>query len=410
MTARKPTSIFLLALTLTSALALSGCNPFSSDNKQPPAAPTNVPSVSQAEDAVRNAEKKLATAIQEAQNARDKAERAKGEADKLEKRATINNVNVNDPTSQTAQARVLQKQAEDDAKKAADDADAAKRDAETAKATLDAARNNTKPPENIAPAKQSGGQSAAQGGGQGGEMDGLLGLLLPGIGGLVGLLVLVGLFWWTWATIKDGNDNLAKHLGRFATKEESSQAYQSTSKRLKELNGKLDALQESMFRLSQTMQAQTQAQQREGLTESHAPRPYPPYGTQTVESDPYASSAGYPAETINFPITANNFLMKFSGERQVVKHDPLKSMLVKDPDGRGAFVLVRDGSVPGGQLCIIPRTPRFAAAEDFYNHYEKFYDCVRPGAGEVWVNIPTVVTNVDGGWKLLEKGELEVKS
>jgi hypothetical protein len=53
---------------------------------------------------------------------------------------------------------------------------------------------------------------------------------------------------------------------------------------------------------------------------------------------------------------------------------------------------------------------RFQAQEDFYNHYEQFYDCTRPTAGEVWVNEPAVVDPVDGGWRLRDKGILEVKT
>jgi hypothetical protein len=405
MTARKPTSTFLFALALASALALSGCYLFSNnDDKKPPAAQTNVPSVSQAQEDFRKTSARFESANRAAQDAKTEADQAKKDADALEALARKHEVDFNDPTSRTAKARVIQKQKEDEYTQAAATAETARQEVEKAKANLEAATN--------VPKSTPAAPSVSPPVNPERETDDLTVWLLPGILGLIGLVILGALFWWTWATIQDGNEKLAKLLSAFATKQESSQAYQSTSKHLNELAGKVAVLQSSIFNLSQMVQAQAQAkaQQKEWLPEKRTPEPYPPYGTQPADPDPYAPSDGYSGEAIDFPITATNFLTRFGGQQQVVKPDPLKGILVKDPDGRGAFVLVRDGSVPGGQLCIIPRTTRFQAAEDFYNHYEKFYDCVRLTPGEVWVNTPAVVTSVDGGWKLFEKGELEVKA
>jgi formylglycine-generating enzyme required for sulfatase activity len=113
---------------------------------------------------------------------------------------------------------------------------------------------------------------------------------------------------------------------------------------------------------------------------------------------------------INFPLSAEDCLKHAAGrESRIVRYDPLKGIFVKDPDGRGQFILVHDWGVPGGVLYLLPRVTYFQTSVDFYNHYEQLYECARPAAGGVWVVSPAIVRKVAGGWKLLEKGELEIK-
>jgi hypothetical protein len=453
MTARKPTTTFLLILTLTSALALSGCNPFSSSapseggkppapqantpspDRRQPATQTNAPSLSQAQEDFKRASAKFESADRAAKDARKKADDARADAEKLEGVAHNNNVNVNDPSSRTFKARALQGQLEDDAQQKEADAAAAQHELDTATANLSAARGGTRPPDNTAAPKQGSGEGTTQGGGQaGGQPVGqpvgqdsgrssgqgedtydFMSWLLPGIGALVGLLVLGGLFWWTWATIQDGNEKLAKFINQFSTKSESDKllnmtttGLKETSTGIRELSGKVAALQSSVFNLSQKLDAI--------LRESPAGRglqsPPPTYDTQPAGQDydePSYAGDGDAVEQIEFPIAAASFLSRVGDKQMVVKLDPLKGILVKDPEGRGSFALVRDPRVSGSQYCIIPRAARFQALEDFYNNYEQFYDCSRPASGEVWVKAPTVVVNQDGGWRLHAKGELEVK-
>jgi hypothetical protein len=124
------------------------------------------------------------------------------------------------------------------------------------------------------------------------------------------------------------------------------------------------------------------------------------------------SDVGAPAyeETVDFPISAESFLSRISGQRQMpIRHDPLRDILVKDEDGVGLLMLVRDGSVYGGQLCMVPGMTRLNTVQEFYYNYNPFYDCECPSAGYVWINKPALVVKVDGGWKLLEKGVLEIK-
>jgi hypothetical protein len=47
--------------------------------------------------------------------------------------------------------------------------------------------------------------------------------------------------------------------------------------------------------------------------------------------------------------------------------------------------------------------------QEYYNFYEKYYDCANPESGALWIHDPAVVEKVAGGWQLREKGRLEVR-
>jgi hypothetical protein len=389
MTAIKLSHALLFALIF--AAALSGCSSPSSAYAQPGSADNKPPNVAQAEYDLRNAEKRLMTATQAAQDAKDKADRAKGEADKLEERARRNGVDVNDPKSQTAQARDAQKQAEDDAAKATAAAETAKRDVETAKANLDAAHGGTRQPVNVtSPVPRPYIER--------GFSDSLYAWLPLSALSLLGVALLAAMFWWTWKKIAGVNAE-AEQIRRLIKKQDEIPGYLRASvSGIRDLSQRLAVLQEDMFRLTLMVKTMSKEQSLQGrLVE-----PYSAVSPASLEDD-------YAKVSPDFPIAAHSFLARLGGAQQIVKHDWPKNLLVKDQDGRGQLVLVCDSGVSGGQLYIVPRVTRFQTREDFYNYYEQFYDCDHPGAGEVWVNAPAVVDGVDGGWKLLEKGELEVK-
>jgi hypothetical protein len=232
--------------------------------------------------------------------------------------------------------------------------------------------------------------------------------VLPTVAGVVGLALLAALFWWIWRAAQVANARTEELLNLIIEKQSDKfHELNAAVSGLKDMSGRVIALQDSLFRLSQKINT-GQEEQRAGkrLFEerdayNNAP-PAPPNFEQPAD--------GYADDSIDFPITVNSFMTRLGGQPQVVKPDPLKGILVKDPERRGPFVLARDGSVPGGHFYIVPRTVRFQAQEDFYNHYEQFYECTRPTAGEVWVNEPAVVDPVDGGWRLRDKGILEVKT
>ena len=116
-------------------------------------------------------------------------------------------------------------------------------------------------------------------------------------------------------------------------------------------------------------------------------------------------------EEPEFPVSAVDYLGKMTRFANVVRPDFQNGILVNDPDGHGELMLIRDSRVPDDTqpLFVVPRTTQFLTKQDFYTYYEKYYDCVRPSAGDVWIIDPAVVEKVSGGWQLREKGVLEIR-
>ncbi|MDT5295326.1 MAG: hypothetical protein QOJ76_2206 [Acidobacteriota bacterium] len=404
MTVRKPASTFLFALCLALTLTLTGCNLLGSN--EPPSKPADAkaPNAAQAEEELRAAQKKFDKKNQESQDANEKAAQAKSNADTLEARARKNGVDINDPNSQTAKARATQKDAEDAAAQATATVSAAGQELEQAKIKLEAARNPQKEPRNSTTATPTTAPTKPAEG----FMEELAPWVLPSIAGIVGLVVLAALFWWIWQAAHVANARTEELLNLIIEKQSDKfhELNQAVSG-LKDLSGRVVALQDSVFRLGQRIQT-GQDEQRLNRRLSEERDTYNNAPTAASNFEPPADE--YADDSMDFPIAVNSFLTRLGNQQLVVKPDPLKGILVKDPEKRGQFVLARDGSVPGGYFYIVPRIVRFQAQEDFYNHFEQFYDCARPVAGEVWVNEPATVDPVDGGWKLRDKGILEVKS
>ena len=116
-----------------------------------------------------------------------------------------------------------------------------------------------------------------------------------------------------------------------------------------------------------------------------------------------------PKEEPEFPVSAVDYLGKMNRFANVVRPDFQNGILVNDPDGNGELVLIRDSRDETQPLFVVPRATQFHTKQDFYTYYQKYYDCVRPSAGDVWIIGPAVVEKVSGGWQLREKGMLEVR-
>ena len=110
-----------------------------------------------------------------------------------------------------------------------------------------------------------------------------------------------------------------------------------------------------------------------------------------------------------FPVSAVDYLGKMDRFANVVRPDFQNGILVNAPDGDGELVLIRDSRDETQPLFVVPRATQFQTKQDFYTYYQKYYDCVRPSAGDVWIIGPAVVEKVTGGWQLREKGMLEVR-
>lgn len=118
-----------------------------------------------------------------------------------------------------------------------------------------------------------------------------------------------------------------------------------------------------------------------------------------------------PPEPDPFPASADEYLRRMSGRATVVKSDFTNGILIKDPEGQAELVLIHDENVADDlqPLFVVPRVTQFQTKQDFYNYYEKYYECQRPSSGAVWIIDPAVVEKVAGGWQLREKGRLEVR-
>lgn len=114
-------------------------------------------------------------------------------------------------------------------------------------------------------------------------------------------------------------------------------------------------------------------------------------------------------EEPEFPVSAVDYLGKMDRFANVVRPDFQNGILVNAPDGDGELVLIRDSRDETQPLFVVPRATQFQTKQDFYTYYQKYYDCVRPSAGAVWIIGPAVVERVSGGWQLREKGMLEVR-
>lgn len=131
-----------------------------------------------------------------------------------------------------------------------------------------------------------------------------------------------------------------------------------------------------------------------------------------------ASSSSYsynepsqPKEEPEFPVFAGDYIGKMTRFANVVKPDFQNGILINDPEGKGELMLIKDSRYPDETqpLFVVPRHAQFQTPQDFYTYYEKYYDCMKPGAGEVWIIDPAVVEKVSGGWLLREKGVLEIR-
>jgi hypothetical protein len=116
-------------------------------------------------------------------------------------------------------------------------------------------------------------------------------------------------------------------------------------------------------------------------------------------------------EEPEFPVSADDYLGKMDRFANVVRPDFQNGILVNDPEGKGELMLIRDARLAdeAQPLFVVPRATQFQTKQDFYTYYEKYYDCVRPSAGSVWILGPAVVEKVTGGWRLREKGMLEIR-
>lgn len=275
------------------------------------------------------------------------------------------------------------------------------------------AQGSANPPANSEGTNTSNGRDSGQvnanhnppNGGDEGLTDTLSAWLRPAlialsvVGGLLLLAYLVSLLVKTYNAGLAAQKTIAVVLKRQdELNKQISAALSPLTNEIKDINTRVRDMQNELTNLSMSQRAERRR------TNDDPARTAPPS---------YAAFAAVPgkANDEQFPVAADEYLNKVRAQAAVLKPDFANGILIKDPDGRGELVLVRDAMVPGEPPLnyIVPRVTKFQTQQDFYSYYEKYYECQRPSAGEIWIVTPAVVDRVDGGWRLREKGELEVR-
>jgi hypothetical protein len=109
----------------------------------------------------------------------------------------------------------------------------------------------------------------------------------------------------------------------------------------------------------------------------------------------------------SFPSSVAHYLKRTkAGNKLNVTFDYESELFVPVEDGE--FVLIRNGNETVPSI-VLPRSSRFATKQHFYDFYQDYYHCAKPGAGEVQIIQPAAVDGVAGGWKLQAPGILEVQ-
>jgi hypothetical protein len=111
-----------------------------------------------------------------------------------------------------------------------------------------------------------------------------------------------------------------------------------------------------------------------------------------------------------FPVSAEDYLNKVRHHGQKASADLIGGMLVQDPNKNEEFLIVKDNALADGLFYAVPSFNRFSTRSDYLTYYQNYYACENPSGGTVWILAPTTVRRVEGGWKLEEMGELEIRN
>lgn len=232
-------------------------------------------------------------------------------------------------------------------------------------------------------------------------------LIWPIAGGVAGLglivLAVFGMLRWRsgfWMKF-DGhvNDIVAAHVGGVKKRHDEMAKHSTTvGEEQRKTSGRLESIEGEIQALGRRL--------RQGALDGSG------YQGSSVRQafDEYAKQPVQPVEP-EFPASADEYLNKMKRNSLVVKPDFQNGILVNDIDGKGELVLIRDSSIPDElqPLFVVPRVTQFQTKQEFHAYYERYYDCQRPSAGDVWIIDPAIVSTVPGGWQLREKGVLEVR-
>ena len=111
-----------------------------------------------------------------------------------------------------------------------------------------------------------------------------------------------------------------------------------------------------------------------------------------------------------FPVPAGEYMSMVKDSSHRMRPDYFNDLLVEDPENRGKLLLVNDPpGVKDGTSYVVPSINYFMSKQDYINNYSHYFDCSEQSVGYVWINKPARVRKVADGWKLIDKGLLEVR-
>jgi hypothetical protein len=234
---------------------------------------------------------------------------------------------------------------------------------------------------------------------------GLMSFILPIAGGIAGLgLIVLAVFGVLrmrtgfWVKLDDHVNGIvqAHANGLKRRQDELGKQLLTIGDEHKRTSNRLDAIESGLQTLGRIV--------RQGTADGS--------GYQGVRQafDEYARQTPETVEP-EFPASASEYLNKMKRNSTVVKPDFQNGILVSDIDGKGELVLIRDARISDEDqpLFVVPRVTQFQTKQEFHSYYERYYECQRPSAGDVWIIDPAVVSTVPGGWELRGKGVLEVR-
>lgn len=235
-----------------------------------------------------------------------------------------------------------------------------------------------------------------------GLMDGLVPYIVPGLTAIAGLLILglllyavVALTRLRRATDQYFSGALPKGFNAVKGRQDDiAKQIDASAAVSKDINARLADVHTEIRQMSRMLQ-QTALANRQANGPSN-----------------YSQPAAAPVSDMPvFPISADELLRQMHGKSVVLKRDFQNDMLVSDPDGKGELVLIRDSQIADESqpLFLVPSVAQFQMRQEYYNFYEKYYECANPESGAVWIAAPATVQKVAGGWQLREKGRLEIR-
>src|SRR5205085_12670341 len=371
MTPPKTTSLLLFALCLLLAAVAAGCDILSGSNSEPLGAKNTPPPAQQPQTGERNTRIRQAVDnLKAAENvaarsgadlaiAQKKAEPLKQAADKLKTKADADEQATisqgKDPKDKTqAPNTVASRNAADEAeakyqaviKPAEENDNRAKGDVEKALNDLMAAAGQNAPEKAVVPATVPDWPLYA-------FMALILILLIP------------------TTLIAFSNRQMLKIVGTNAA-HYYKELHNKQLERFQQLSGTLVGLNSStglaelkttLSNISENLQTSRReiltAMQRLGAPGAASYAPSPPPSPAIAEN------------VITFPISAADYARLMGGRAEVVKSDSLNNIVVRDPEGKGPLMLVRESYGPDGLYFIVPKVAHLQTSDEFYYHYEK---------------------------------------